>query len=489
MTAMDSNPDPSRSMEAVIETWRAQSLDAVLWVTLAVAFPAVFLATINWPAPFSPPMRVSGIVLYLCVAGIAGVRRADTQWRAWAFFFLVYVVAALQLYRAGMAGTGRIGLMSIPLYALLLAGVRSGWVALVLSVFLYSAFVGALAWGPLAEGLEVHENPTEPGYWILQGIMVLVCMLPLLLLLSRFRTLHVQAVVAERRTAAQIREEIVMRTAAYEALERADREHRRLEGEITRVSEEERRRLGSELHDGLCQQLTAALLQCVALENRPAVAGPAVGVSPPLSPSQPLQKHPPAAPPPASPLGALRQLLEDSIGTAYDVARGLCPFDLGADSLGPALERLAKLTWEATGVECEFQDEGDTSINDQQTALHLYRITQEAVVNAVKHARPRRIVVRLSGAPDRLLLQVEDDGCGMPAVPSQSAGMGMNIMAYRAGVLGGTLGVEAVPGGGTRIVCRVPRGPKGDRGQRRGDGPQTELRASSRLPEDDPHER
>ena len=112
---------------------------------MAAALPAVVMATMSWPAPFSPPMRVAAVVLYLCLAGIAARRRAETQWRAWAFFLLTYVLAAFQLYRAGMAGDGRITLAVIPLYALLLAGFRSGWVALVLGALLYSAFIGLAA--------------------------------------------------------------------------------------------------------------------------------------------------------------------------------------------------------------------------------------------------------------------------------------------------------------------------------------------------------
>lgn len=456
---MDSSPHPSPRIEAVTEAWRAPALNAVLWLGLVVSLPRVLMVTLQWPEPFSPFMRLATVVLYLGVAVIAVGRRAKTQHRVWALLLILYALAALQLYRAGMAGAGRITLVAIPLYALLFAGFRSGWLALILGTLLYSAFIGLWAWVPAGEHLEVRENPADPAFWIMQGIVLLGAAVLLLVLLSRFLALHTRAV----------------------------REQRRLEAEITRASEEERRRLGSELHDGLCQQLTAALLQCVALENRLAVDRPAVGVRPPVSPGQALENLQPAAPPPTSRLGGLRQLLEDAIGTAYEVARGLCPLDLGADSLHRALECLARRTREVAGVECEFRDEGDTSIDDEQTALHLYRIAQEAVANAVKHARPRRIVVTLGGAPDSLLLQIEDDGCGMPAVPSKSGGMGMNIMAYRAGILGGTLAAEQAPGGGTRIVCRVPRGSKGDEGQRRGDGSQQKSRPSSARQEDDAH--
>ena len=113
-------------------------------------------------------------------------RRVKTTWRAWAFFFVLYMLAAFQLYRAGMAGSGRTTLIIIPLYALLLAGFRSAWVALALDILLYGGLVGLLEWGPLAADIEVHENPTLPGYWILQGTLVLAGVMPLLILLGRF---------------------------------------------------------------------------------------------------------------------------------------------------------------------------------------------------------------------------------------------------------------------------------------------------------------
>ena len=434
---MNSFSDSSRPIEAVTETWRTQSLNAVLWVSVVMALPAIWMVAVDWSTSFSQPMRIAGIVLYLLMAAIAMFRRVKTTWRAWAFFFVLYMLAAFQLYRAGMAGSGRTTLIIIPLYALLLAGFRSAWVALALDILLYGGFVGLLGWGPLAADIEVHENPTLPGYWILQGTLVLAGVMPLLILLGRFKLLHSQAVEAEYRASTQVRDEIVMRNTAYEALEQATREQHRLEEEITRTSEEERRRLGSELHDGLCQQLTAALLQCVAIENRQ--------TSPPVH--------------------ELRSLLEDSIGVAYEVARELCPLDLTADSLDLALERLAKQTREGGAWECEFQNEGDTSIDDDQMALHLYRIAQEAVTNATKHACPGRIGMNFNGTPTDLILQIEDNGCGMPEIQDQSDGMGLKLMAYRAGILGGTLDVECASSGGTRIVCRVPRKSDDNEGQ------------------------
>lgn len=450
----------ANSLQAATEAWRSQSLQALLALGLVVTFPRLVMIACEWPTPFSPWTRMLTLVIYLAVAVIALCRGVRTAWRAWAFLLVLYAAVAFQLAWAGMAGSGRITLVSIPLYALLLVGLRSGWVALVLGSLMYGGFVAAFAWGWTGEPLYVHQNPADPRYWTMQGVVLLGAAVLMLALLSRFLGLHSRAVEAERRVSERVREEVVMRTAAYEALERATREQRRLEEEIARTSEDERRRLGSELHDGLCQQLTAALLRCVAMENQQAA----------VSSSAPL------------PLRDLRVLLEDSIGTAYEVARGLCPLDVGPDSLGTALEGLARRTRGSTGVACEFREGGDVAVRDQATALHLYRIAQEAVANAARHAHPQRIVITLCGEPECLLLQVEDDGIGMPAKPSKSGGMGMHIMAYRAGILGGTLAVDPRPGGGTRMVCRVPRSPGKERS-----AVESAVRSESR-PEPGPHE-
>ena len=161
--------------------------------------------------------------------------------------------------------------------------------------------------------------------------------------------------------------------------------------------------------------------------------------------------------PEAAPTGRLRSMIEDSIGTAYDVAKGLCPVDLDPDALSSALQRLARQTHKATGVACEFRSEGPVAIRDPRQAMHLYRIAQEAVTNAVKHARCRRLQVELLGQADATTLRVHDDGIGSHSTAhSNFGGMGVRLMGHRAEVLGGTLTIEHPPAGGTLVTCRVP---------------------------------
>lgn len=202
-----------------------------------------------------------------------------------------------------------------------------------------------------------------------------------------------------------------------------------------RVSEEERRRLGSDLHDGLCQHLTAALLHCTAVENQLAAANM----------------------PEAGPAGRLRSMIEESIGMAYDVSKGLCPLDLNPEALVSALERLARQTRETTGLACESRSEGAVAIRDPQMALHLFRIAQEAITNAVKHSRGRLIQVELLSTADFLTLRIQDDGVGQPTeTDTEVGGMGVRLMAHRAEAIGGTLTIDHPIGGGTVVSCRVP---------------------------------
>lgn len=199
-----------------------------------------------------------------------------------------------------------------------------------------------------------------------------------------------------------------------------------------RISEAERLRLGSELHDGLCQNLTAALLNCTALENRRAAAGA----------------------PDVRDLTRIREEIEASIDTAYDVARGLCPVDLGPEGLAPALERLCQMAGERCGLTCELHADEPLTIDDPVRALQLYRIAGEALTNAAKHAECSRVVVRLVRQSGNLVLTVTDDGKGIARDAGE--GLGRRIMAYRASLIGGSLTISGVPGQGTTVACRMP---------------------------------
>ena len=95
-------------------------------------------------------------------------------------------------------------------------------------------------------------------------------------------------------------------------------------------------------------------------------------------------------------------------------------------------------------------------IREPGVATHLYRITQEAITNAVKHSNAGKIVVRLEAGSDGLTLTICDDGVGVP--PKMPGGMGLRTMAHRASVIGATFSVERQLPRGTRVTCKLPEG-------------------------------
>ena len=199
-------------------------------------------------------------------------------------------------------------------------------------------------------------------------------------------------------------------------------ERHRLERQILEISDRERARLGQDLHDGLCQQLVSLGFDATALESE-------------LS----AQNRPEA--------GRVRRLqtyLDEAITAARRLSRGLFPVSLASDGLSAALEELARATQERFGIKCRFEGPDTVCMPDEAVGIHLYRIAQEAVNNAVKHARASSIFIRLDWAPDQLDLLVEDDGVGLRSgggVEGAGTGMGLHIMDYRARTIGATLQV------------------------------------------------
>lgn len=215
------------------------------------------------------------------------------------------------------------------------------------------------------------------------------------------------------------------------ALEEQMQERSRLEREVVTVSEEERRRLSHDLHDGLCQQLTGARLRFAALKRQ-------VGDG--------------AAPD----WGRFSSLLDEAVDQAYDLSRGLWPVENDSRDLGTSLEELTRRLSKSSGVAIEFRRQFYCAECRNTTLGEVYRIAQEAVANALKHARAKRIVVELSCVDgENVALRVRDDGIGRSRATLGRGGLGMRIMAHRARIAGGTLGVSDAEGGGTVVTCVV----------------------------------
>jgi signal transduction histidine kinase len=121
-----------------------------------------------------------------------------------------------------------------------------------------------------------------------------------------------------------------------------------------------------------------------------------------------------------------------------------------------ALSELASRTSDLHGVNCSFECDEPVCVLDNQTAMHLYRLSQEAVTNAVKHGRGHNILISLADDSELLTLTIEDDGRGLPATRESNAGSGLRIMRYRAELIGATLSVGPAQPRGTIVNCLLP---------------------------------
>lgn len=205
-----------------------------------------------------------------------------------------------------------------------------------------------------------------------------------------------------------------------------------IERELLRVSDAEKNRIGSDLHDGLGQYLTGISCLSAALRDK-------------------LQVHGRSE---AEDAATISGLVQEAIAQTRALARGLCPVQLETSGLESALEDLTYQVQRLHGLDCSFHPSGPIGICETSVALHLYRIAQEAINNAVKHANSKRITVTLDFSKDSKVLCIEDDGCGFNPEIEHGPSSGLRLMPYRAAMIAGTLTVTSKPNAGTRVECR-----------------------------------
>ena len=138
------------------------------------------------------------------------------------------------------------------------------------------------------------------------------------------------------------------------------------------------------------------------------------------------------------------------------LARGLFPVEVDAEGLVSALEHLANGTTSLYGIPCKFSREAGIAVSEKRVAAQIFRIAQEAIANAVHHAKARTLQISLHPDGGILTLEVNDDGRGMSVSPKARKGLGLRIMRNRAASIGGTLTIESAPKTGTRVICTVP---------------------------------
>jgi signal transduction histidine kinase len=209
----------------------------------------------------------------------------------------------------------------------------------------------------------------------------------------------------------------------------------RLERQVLEIGDEERRRVGHDLHDGLGQHLTGISLLAEAIAQ------------------QCKSGH---APNPAN-VERITQLVSEAVRITRDLAKSLSPMTLERDGILPAIEELADTTSALAGIECTCKLDGGDLPLDRTRALHLFRIVQEAVSNAVRHGKARHVRIELRPTLNNIEVIVTDDGTGLSRKTSANPGLGLKIMEYRSRMLGASLAVErAGAAGGTIVTCTCP---------------------------------
>ena len=209
-------------------------------------------------------------------------------------------------------------------------------------------------------------------------------------------------------------------------------QRKHLEQEILEISDHEQQRIGSDLHDDLCQRLAGIRFSCDALRSS-------------------LSKIPPEGV--ADRVEKIGTMVSEAIDRTRTLARGLSPVALESNGLVSALEELTNGVRGLFGVDYTFETKGKIAVTDPMVAIHLYRITQEAINNALKHGHASNLLVSLKKIGDKASLTIEDNGAGFSIDGAQSNGMGLRTIAYRAGMIGADLQVKSKPGRGTQIIC------------------------------------
>ncbi len=432
------NVQSGTASDLALIDWRHKASNVLLAVKALILLPMVTLFSLGFGSITVWPLKIIVLLTYVVVLYGALTRRIDYRLRVWLIVGMGYLCSLIGTIVVPQGPYVRALPIVLAIVVLVLLGSRSARYATLLSagLILIGPLLSTIPW---LVHLFVHRataTHTLPGNSVFQILCMLTMLIGTMLLLEGFHHVLLQSLTLQQRATEALTRESAERAAALRTIELEIEERRRLERELAHVTDEERRSLGQDVHDGVCQQLTGALLRCQALERR-------------------LARHEELRP---TELQTLSQLLEEAINEAYDVAQGLYPLEPEPGALAHALHVLAKRTQTSTALRCRFVAVGETDVPDPALAQHAYRIVQEAISNVVRHAGAAQLTVSLHGKEHELILQVEDDGSGLHDKQT-SGGMGMRTMACRAQSMGGTLSVDNIPTGGLRVTCRIPRPP------------------------------
>jgi len=402
-----------RDSDTVTLSWRKKAFQWILWILLFTGSTQLLLVFLLTPEVAPLRNRLAVVAMFGILVAVALVRGAPHRIRVWVMLAAGYGAAFVMLSSTGLLGGGRTLLLTIAIYALVFAGRRSGWVAAGISLLVFAIGAAIYMQAGSDPSLQGQEGLVSIKYWLFQGTMLSFSLGTVLFLVASLVNVLGEALTTEREAA---------------------RERDRLERLLLETAARERRDVGHQLHDGPCQQITAALLRC-KVAQRSLASGSVEG----------QEGH----------LEAIAELLDTSVGEIHDLAKGMSPPGFSPESLPAALAELVRGARAAGVAACDFSLQGTAPTCSRFVADHLFRIAQEAVGNALRHSMARRIQVRLRAHGGALVLQILDDGAGISRDANRGR-MGMRIMRHRAELAGGSLSVGPAEGGGTTVTCTVP---------------------------------
>lgn len=208
-------------------------------------------------------------------------------------------------------------------------------------------------------------------------------------------------------------------------------EQQRLQREIMEVPIREQRRIGQELHDGIGQQLTGLGMLATSLVNK-------------------------ASKPEYELASQLAIGLQEALAQVRALSRGLVPVEIDAAGFIPALQNLIDDVRRQSRISVTLEILNEIEFGNDAMVTNLYRIAQEALNNAIKHAKASQIYVSIDIEDEAGMLEVYDNGCGIPDDVSSFDGLGLSIMKYRSSLFEGQIKIYAVDTGGTRVCCHFP---------------------------------
>jgi signal transduction histidine kinase len=232
----------------------------------------------------------------------------------------------------------------------------------------------------------------------------------------------------------RVRQRTAELSAANTQLQAALAERRRLEHELLEITDKERRRIGLNLHDDLGQKLTGVALMVKSLEVRLTRQG--------------IQG--------ADEATRIHTLIKETMTQTRELSHDLMTLDLQEMDFASAIEGLVSHVERTFDIACRFHCEIDAPTLNPDAVSQMYKITQEAITNAVRHAKAKNVEIRLAKNGSDLLFSIRNDGTRFPAVLSAHAGLGLRIMSYRAHLIGAALEVKPGEREGAVLTCTLP---------------------------------